>query len=280
VVFRAEPRSTPAHPAWVAVAVGSPRRSCQASEAGDRQCSVAHKLATKKNKRETGCRIFDDTAPRPVSACNLELEKSIVWTNTNFKHDDSRGIPRPLRLAYMDLSHLPAWRIYSGCFSEHDLTGGEISARGNMTNRLRFLIVVLISATACLAQDGLAVQSKGKQKWPAAEAQKIYLSACSVVQREFGSNRPVAPPSHAGSGCRQKRSIVSRTRNRPYQMGLLRLRPGSRMVGLCGSHAIAEEVGDSKAGCELGGCNRRRRATQKIARHPARGDLRKAALEL
>ena len=53
--------------------------------------------------------------------------------------------------------------------------------------------MVLISATACLAQDGLAVQSKGKQKWPAAEAQKIYLSACSVVQREFGSNRPVAP---------------------------------------------------------------------------------------
>jgi hypothetical protein len=62
-----------------------------------------------------------------------------------------------------------------------------------MTNRLRFLIVVLILATACLAQDGLIVQSKGKQKWPAAEAQKIYLSACSVVQREFGSNRPVAP---------------------------------------------------------------------------------------
>ena len=62
-----------------------------------------------------------------------------------------------------------------------------------MTNRLRFLIVVLISATACLAQDRLTVQSKGKQKWPAAEAQRIYFSACSVVQRKFGSNRPVAP---------------------------------------------------------------------------------------
>ena len=62
-----------------------------------------------------------------------------------------------------------------------------------MTNRLTFLTVVLISTTACLAQDGLTVQRKGKQKWPAAEAQKIYFSACSVVQREFGSNRPVAP---------------------------------------------------------------------------------------
>jgi hypothetical protein len=62
-----------------------------------------------------------------------------------------------------------------------------------MTNRFRFLIVILISATACLAQDGLTVQNKGKQKWSAAEAQKIYLSACSAVQWEFGSNRPVAP---------------------------------------------------------------------------------------
>jgi len=51
------------------------------------------------------------------------------------------------------------------------------------------------------------------------------------------------------------------------------------MVGLCGS-AITAKVGDSKAGCELGGCNRRRRTTQKIARHPARGDLGKAVLEL
>jgi hypothetical protein len=62
-----------------------------------------------------------------------------------------------------------------------------------MTNRLSLLMVFLILATVCLAQEGLSVQNKGKQKWPAAEARKIYLSACSVVQREFGSNRPVAP---------------------------------------------------------------------------------------
>jgi hypothetical protein len=46
---------------------------------------------------------------------------------------------------------------------------------------------------ACSAQEGLTVHSKGKQKWPAAEAEKIYLSACSAVQREFGSNRMVRP---------------------------------------------------------------------------------------
>jgi hypothetical protein len=62
-----------------------------------------------------------------------------------------------------------------------------------MANRLRFGIVALILATACLAQEGLTVHSKEKQKWPAAEAQKIYLSACSVVQREFGATHSVAP---------------------------------------------------------------------------------------
>jgi hypothetical protein len=62
-----------------------------------------------------------------------------------------------------------------------------------MTNRLSLLMMFLILATVCLAQEGLTVQNKGKQKWPAAEAEKIYLSACSAVQREFGSNRAVRP---------------------------------------------------------------------------------------
>jgi len=62
-----------------------------------------------------------------------------------------------------------------------------------VTKRLTLVIVALALPMACLAQEGLTVHSKGKQKWPAAEAQKIYLSACSVVQREFGGNRLVAP---------------------------------------------------------------------------------------
>jgi hypothetical protein len=62
-----------------------------------------------------------------------------------------------------------------------------------MTNRLSLLMMFLILATVCLAQEGLTVQNKGKQKWPAAEAEKIYLSACPAVQREFGSNRAVRP---------------------------------------------------------------------------------------
>jgi hypothetical protein len=46
---------------------------------------------------------------------------------------------------------------------------------------------------ACSEQDELSVQNRKNQKWPAAEAQKIYLSACSVVQREFGRTTPLAP---------------------------------------------------------------------------------------
>jgi hypothetical protein len=58
---------------------------------------------------------------------------------------------------------------------------------------VRFTISVLVLAMACSAQEGLSIHSKGKQNWPAAEAEKIYVSACSPVQREFGSNRAIRP---------------------------------------------------------------------------------------
>ena len=62
-----------------------------------------------------------------------------------------------------------------------------------MFSPVKFTISVLFLATACLAQEGMPVYFKGKQKWPAAEAEKIYLSTCSAVQREFGSSRAVRP---------------------------------------------------------------------------------------
>lgn len=52
---------------------------------------------------------------------------------------------------------------------------------------------VLLLATSGWAQDGFTVDSKGKDQWPAAEAQKIYDSACAVVQQEFGGNRSIRP---------------------------------------------------------------------------------------
>ena len=52
---------------------------------------------------------------------------------------------------------------------------------------------VLAFATVCAAQNELRIRNRGNQKWPAEEAQKIYLSACSVVQREFGRTLPLEP---------------------------------------------------------------------------------------
>lgn len=52
---------------------------------------------------------------------------------------------------------------------------------------------VLVLATAGWAQSGLTVDIKGKDRWPAAEAQKIYDSACAVVEQELGANRIARP---------------------------------------------------------------------------------------
>ena len=62
-----------------------------------------------------------------------------------------------------------------------------------MTRQLNFVIVLLTLATTCFAQQGLTVHRRGEQKLPFDEAQKIYASACAVVQREFGATRPVMP---------------------------------------------------------------------------------------
>lgn len=62
-----------------------------------------------------------------------------------------------------------------------------------MIGRLKMAMVVLLLAAGCAAQDGLTVHDTGKHALPAGEAEKIYLSACSAVQREFGGRRPLRP---------------------------------------------------------------------------------------
>lgn len=61
-----------------------------------------------------------------------------------------------------------------------------------MICKLKFLIPILVLSTSCLAQEAFTIRTHGKQK-PPADAQKIYLSACSAVQREFGTNRLPTP---------------------------------------------------------------------------------------
>jgi hypothetical protein len=52
---------------------------------------------------------------------------------------------------------------------------------------------VLALAGAGLAQDGLTIDNNHNEKASTPEAEKIYSSACSVVQREFGIRRPLHP---------------------------------------------------------------------------------------
>lgn len=62
-----------------------------------------------------------------------------------------------------------------------------------MTKIFKIAIVLCGLAAVCWGQELFDVQVKGKQKWPAAEADKLYLSACAAVQKEFRSTRPIRP---------------------------------------------------------------------------------------
>jgi len=61
-------------------------------------------------------------------------------------------------------------------------------------------VFVLALATACLAQEGLTIDGKDKKKVSSPEAEKIYFSACSVVQAEFAVKRPIFPEGQTCSG--------------------------------------------------------------------------------
>jgi hypothetical protein len=64
-----------------------------------------------------------------------------------------------------------------------------------MRNIVKLAILVVALATACAAQEAVvSVTSKGKQKWSRFEVNRIYLSACGAVQREFGNGTVLRPP--------------------------------------------------------------------------------------
>jgi hypothetical protein len=62
-----------------------------------------------------------------------------------------------------------------------------------MLTAVKFAISLLALVGTCTAQDGLAIDSRHKERVSTAEAEKIYSSACSVVQREFDIKHPLHP---------------------------------------------------------------------------------------
>ena len=64
-----------------------------------------------------------------------------------------------------------------------------------MKNMVNTGILAVLFATACCAQDALvSISSKSKQRVSSFEVNKIYVLACSAVQREFGNSNALHPP--------------------------------------------------------------------------------------
>lgn len=62
-----------------------------------------------------------------------------------------------------------------------------------MTKASKFMVALLVLSAGGWAQTLFGVRAIGKQNYPAKEADRLYLSACSVVQQEFGTPQPVRP---------------------------------------------------------------------------------------
>ena len=62
-----------------------------------------------------------------------------------------------------------------------------------MNKAFRFIVMVLALAGACHAEGFMSVQTRGQQHWPPDEVNRLYLSACSAVEREFGGTLHVRP---------------------------------------------------------------------------------------
>jgi hypothetical protein len=62
-----------------------------------------------------------------------------------------------------------------------------------MLTALKFAISVLALAGASLAHDRLTIDNRHKERLSTPEAEKIYSSSCSVVEREFDIKHPLHP---------------------------------------------------------------------------------------
>ena len=60
---------------------------------------------------------------------------------------------------------------------------------------VKFAFVAALLTASCYSQEPfVAVINKGNQKWSVPEVNRVYLSSCAAVQREFGpGNTPVSP---------------------------------------------------------------------------------------
>ena|ERR1700722_4504971 len=62
-----------------------------------------------------------------------------------------------------------------------------------MQSAVKFAVLVLVLAGTCRAKDVLTIDNQYQAGVSPPEAEKIYASACAVVQRGFGFRRALHP---------------------------------------------------------------------------------------
>lgn len=109
-----------------------------------------------------------------------------------------------------------------------------------MTKTFQLTVAVLVLTAGAWAQSLFAVRVIGKQEWPAKEAEKLYLSACSVVQQEFRTAQPVRPRVTLVLGADDNEAFLDR-----HEIRLTRWNPYLFAQGVV-IFAFEELMGDDK----------------------------------
>jgi hypothetical protein len=121
-----------------------------------------------------------------------------------------------------------------------------------MLTGVKSAISVLALAGAGLAQDGLTIDNKHKERLSTPEAVKIYSSACSVVEREFDIKHPLHPQVRLVLGADKNEVWLAGREIRLTKWNGYAFAQGVVWLAFEDLNAIAAEADDCKAGRDLG----------------------------
>ena len=125
-----------------------------------------------------------------ASLVRRHREYMSIFSKVNEKETSTRAIEEDVALSGTIIER----RLSHPGTREGWSTPRRLNSQGRMINAVKFATSVLAVATACLAQEGLTIDNKHKERVSTPEAEKIYFSACSVVEEEFVINHPILPP--------------------------------------------------------------------------------------
>ena len=133
-----------------------------------------------------------------------------------------------------------------------------------MSGGIRSALCIMVLGTSCIAQEGLTIQHRSKEKVQEAEVQKLYVSACAVVRQEFHDSHLNNPAVTLVVGA-DKDEMVSQER----EIRLVRWNPylfaqGVVMLAISGSSSSRTEGEYDNSGREPGRRERRGAAAGEI----------------